>query len=302
MEAELTRAEASNPMDHSVEAVLPGVHSRLAAHTNEVAALKEGMIALLHEVNGMQEGMFSRIGELGRRLEERDEGLADHFQHLANRLRSSPNSPSSPAATNHPRLTNGEPVLLLTNSPANAADDGGDDSVDENPFNDPDTLPARHAMKFRHQTLTSVYNEWFGQGEFRGVPITSGLCGMEHKYGTKWRKHFKNRDKKHFSRMRSVMTAIQNKAKADGIPQTCVVDAWEETYQCECKSSIALMDRWLKRNNFAVAKKPRGKSANSGTTSDSSNLTKDSNSSNDGMPNTTDDPNDNDNKTEDVNE
>ena len=45
MQAELTRSEGHDPLNHSVEAVLPGVHSRLAAHTNELASLRDAMLA-----------------------------------------------------------------------------------------------------------------------------------------------------------------------------------------------------------------------------------------------------------------
>ena len=39
MEEELSQTEENNPLTHNLEAVLPGVHSRLAAQTNEVTAL-----------------------------------------------------------------------------------------------------------------------------------------------------------------------------------------------------------------------------------------------------------------------
>ena len=37
---ELEHSNDNNPIDHSLEAVLPGVHTRLAAQTNEITTMR----------------------------------------------------------------------------------------------------------------------------------------------------------------------------------------------------------------------------------------------------------------------
>ena len=47
----------------------------------------------------------------------------------------------------------------------------------------------RHPLKSRHEprSATAVYEEYYGQGSFVGMPIEGGLKGLEDKYKTKWR-------------------------------------------------------------------------------------------------------------------
>ena len=59
MEEELSTSQDHNPLDHSLEAVLPGVHERMASTQSEVASIKRKIDAI--DMNGLQNDLMDHF-------------------------------------------------------------------------------------------------------------------------------------------------------------------------------------------------------------------------------------------------
>jgi hypothetical protein len=120
-----------------------------------------------------------------------------------------------------------------------------------------------------HKAVQSMYNEYYGKGDFNVIPITGGLHAMEQKFEAKWRKHIKG-GSKFIGRMKAVMGAISRMATTDGGSVGGSIDKLELVFQAKdggnkCLSKLVNI---LKREGSIVAvtasRGPRGRGVGSG--------------------------------------
>jgi hypothetical protein len=83
-----------------------------------------------------------------------------------------------------------------------------------------------------HKSVQSIYNEYYGKGNFNVIPITGGLHAMEQKFGAKWRKHIKG-GFKFVGGIKAVMGAIARMATADGGSVSGSIDKLELVFQAK---------------------------------------------------------------------
>ena len=73
----------------------------------------------------------------------------------------------------------------------------------------------RHQLRHKHLSVRSIWDEYYGLGEFKGVPIDGGIIALEAKYKTAWRngKGTANRMSVAVGRSKMVVAAIQQPAR-----------------------------------------------------------------------------------------
>ena len=94
-----------------------------------------------------------------------------------------------------------------------------------------DIVVVGHEIKNRKpRGIRALYNEFFGIGDYKNVPVAGGLSGLESRFGKDWRDHFLPADNKFFLRMKMVAEAVNrykvqevNWTTDDAIEQ---FDAW----------------------------------------------------------------------------
>lgn len=97
-------------------------------------------------------------------------------------------------------------------------------------------------------SITQMYNEWFGLGEYSAPPhFPGGIDGLEAKKKNSWRAHWNGAQQKHFSRVKFIVRCVQKNIDATGgqpgIEATLKrFDAWF----VHCKSSISSLHSLLK--------------------------------------------------------
>ena len=90
MERALLESDANNPLDHSLEAVLPGVHSRMAMTQAEIMSASRKIDAVdskLERMESLHQGLAETMKMMIHRFEAREMALADHLSGIADGIR-----------------------------------------------------------------------------------------------------------------------------------------------------------------------------------------------------------------------
>ena len=86
-------------------------------------------------------------------------------------------------------------------------------------------------MKYKHLTLSSLYDEWFGGGEF-ATDHHGGIEGRNKEFGTKWRKHL---NQMQYSRAMRCVKAIQKYAEEQHMDDFDACVTLQTKYEaCKC--------------------------------------------------------------------
>ena len=153
---------AVSPMDYNVQAVLPGVNSRLNAlqHQND-------QLLRLAQQQHQQQLQFQKSVDDKMALMLEKIGLG--FVGAAASLRAgTSNDYERPSVR---RRIEEEHTRTTTNN-------DGDELNDV----------IGHPLVTKHYNLQSMYDEWFGLNKFEGKPIAGGIAALEKKFKTQWRK------------------------------------------------------------------------------------------------------------------
>ena len=260
MERQLLDSESNNPLDHSIEAILPGVHSRMATTQAEVASASRKIDALdsrLDRLENMQHTVMDSVQSMMLRFEAREEALADHLSGIVNGIRGNARSVRRKIRHSYEGEEEGEEKVECSEDLEEARNT---EELECDEFGIPVTVKSHH-IKFKHQSLFSMHDEWFGLHSSKNKPVEGGLDALETSFKSKWRKHFTPSEEKAFSRLKRIMKAIKEdsiRRKKDTIEVCC---EWNEVYEGECKKSLSKMEDWLKQTGFISTAAPRGKAA-----------------------------------------
>ena len=206
------------PLDAKLENVIPGLHQWHRANDASLRQLSES----IEDLKGrMQEDNQSTIDSIVESLKGT----------IANALTNAAGSFSPPPAQARP---SGQP----TEAPANA--------------------PLQFVMKQKHNTLSSLYQEWYGLGEYDDS--LGGVDGRNKNHGTSWRKHI---NRQHYSRTNRIVTAVDTEMERTGKDWAEVVETLEQTY-VEANKSLAKMVDKLKQSGLV----PVGRKRKAATQSD----------------------------------
>jgi hypothetical protein len=102
-------------------------------------------------------------------------------------------------------------------------------------------------FKFRldHRCLQSVYNEWYGLGEFDDGE--GGIAGRDQNLGRQWRKgkiHYKK-----YSRLKQVVESVDKLALGRGITPQVALDQLDPLFK-QAKGSLSVMVNLLEINGY----------------------------------------------------
>jgi hypothetical protein len=241
MRAELLGADS--PLDHNVESVLPGVHSRLSSMQNEISHVRGDVASNFGRITVAINDVKSLLGA-------RDTELAAHLLQLASRLCPQPGS-SPPIPTTRP------PTVVVGRLQEEGTEATGSTG-------DLMTMPRGHHLRPKHTTIYTMYHEWFGLEDFGEIPVSGGIDFCERQWKSKWRRHFNAAEKQHFSRFKAIIMGIEAKKERDGVDLEVALEEFDAIFGGpEVKKSTANMARWLKQdeNGYIAKKRKRGKAS-----------------------------------------
>ena len=227
-------AEVS-PLDASMDRVLPGVLQGLRANlqANQLVLanvngmrgeMRHGLQAIRRQIDGSRQRLGQALVDAGGAMQE-DAGDGDSDIDTAA-------LGDSNVAANETQQSTAARVsfsgLPASTANARARDDGA-------PFAGYGYVPKWDDMN----TVQSVYDQWYGMGLYKNVPIAGGLFQMEFKHKTKWRTEWtkKTKEAKKFSRMKKVME--EHKRLRD-------------TYSYSPAQAIAVMEAALKQRKGSL--------------------------------------------------
>jgi len=111
-------------------------------------------------------------------------------------------------------------------------------------------------MVERPPSVRALWDEYYGLGEFEGVPIPGGIIELEKLYKNKWRKHYKSGQA--ISRRKKIVKGLLSMADSK---ETAVVDVIEEVeavYRDEC-NGIAPFAKWFAEKGCVDTCRSRGR-------------------------------------------
>jgi hypothetical protein len=211
MRQSLTRLEATSPLDHNIEAVLPGVHTRLAT-----------METVMTEGFRVSEARFDNWEDKCVAREEVVKTMMSNSNSVAAKL-------VSLAASMTGNVGGGDGLSVFenynnshssnSNSRQQAAAAGA--SMSEDGLFE---KAKRFVMAPRHLSLETMYFEWHGLEDSKDKPIVGGFERCEELFKASYRKGLNHGDSKRLSRIKRIMGAIKKKATTDGVDVEKVVD------------------------------------------------------------------------------
>lgn len=226
-------------LDYKVESVLPGVHTRLNTLTSELSKYGDLLTNLQQQIIEKMEQILERraleamerlLREIGMRFLQGGEALSSGSQTRQGEL--------------FPPV---HPDDESNNNTRNRQAEGAPGTRSMPPV--PESC-KQYTLQARHRNLQSVWDEWHGIGEYLNRPIVGGIAKAEELWKSKWRRHFAAREKKLFTRLRSVVTAMLATSDWGDL---------EAAFIGPCKASLSKMDDYLKSEGVLQKKKPRGK-------------------------------------------
>ncbi|CAJ1964466.1 unnamed protein product [Cylindrotheca closterium] len=156
MRSQLGAAQA--PMDYNIQAALPGVHARMTSHEEATRQIAQQVSVL--------PGLVQRVNALPQ-LEDFEALIGRALMRAALAFKSPP------------PWDNPHPATNIFNVATNAATSTAN--------NEPRINRIHHRLISTHDNIRSIYDEWFGLGQFEEVPISGGIAECEKKFGAKWR-------------------------------------------------------------------------------------------------------------------
>ena len=253
MEEALKHGNDNNPLDHNVEAGLPGVHARMAATASEVAAVNAKIDTNFKKIEGRFDEMNNSVNCFMESVRATQDALSNHLIRLGEGLqghgqqvhRVSQQHNIFPVDDQHGDQQQQQQLLQPVDFPRD---------------NNGIPLAAKvHHLQFKHKTLHSLFNEWYGLEEYHAVPVPGGLDILEMDYKNKWRKHFSASENKAFSRLKRVIKGINNQIERTGMSPLDVLDGWQRMYESELKCSVLKLEEWLRTQRLITTAAPRGK-------------------------------------------
>ena len=229
MRTELTNESVVSPLNHNVEAVLPGLHQRWAQTHNLVSGLKSDVVSIKVDIKEQVQRM-----ELSNRSQK--EAMSDFLVQFGQSLRED----------------GGRQVTLLEERPSPMEEE--EDSQLRPPT-------SRYNIIHRHDSVSQMYQEWWGMGSYENKPIRGGFEAMEKLHKSRWRRHFNGGQVKHISRVKIVLQALNTLAEMEGNTLETALNEFDAAYQGQCKKYITKLEAFVKNKGWYQKKKSRGKSA-----------------------------------------
>jgi hypothetical protein len=133
--------------------------------------------------------------------------------------------------------------------------------MEEEEDSQPRPPTSRYNIIHRHDSVSQMYQEWWGMGSYENKPIRGGFEAMEKLHKSRWRRHFNGGQVKHISRVKIVLQALNTLAEMEGNTLETALNEFDAAYQGQCKKYITKLEAFVKNKGWYQKKKSRGKSA-----------------------------------------
>ena len=90
------------------------------------------------------------------------------------------------------------------------------------------------------QSVSSIYQEYYGEGSFKDIPIVGGLKGLEDKYGTKWRAG--GAFQKAFNRLQLVVKCVDSQIELGKAKEVVLLEMDDLFKERRCKTLQSFRD------------------------------------------------------------
>ena len=236
MKADLANSEC--PMDANLECVLPGVHERLASVHRDVGLVKSGLTGIQGDMHKMQQSLVDVPGSVANLLKQ---SLVAHREHQAACLRD--------LADHMVARTADQMEVSLAISPS------------QEPTSPPEPLGAyiddigqfaHVSPAIRHHSLRSLMDEWYGEGDYKDLPVMGGFASLEHNYKSKWRMHFSPSQKRQFNRQQHIVNGFLKASEDTSQDLEEIVNGYEVEWSGTIKKSPANMVKRLQGDGFVI--------------------------------------------------
>jgi uncharacterized protein YoxC len=245
---------AQSPMDYNLQAVLPGVHTRMNGIAGDVRQVSHDLERLSNHVFSIPTSaqQFAFFAEQLQRMQEHQQQMMQHACQSISEAMS--HAATGFFGTSLPRITC--PAVMENSRFGNSAVVGAASSPP--PTTETTATPNGfgHVLHL-HSTVRSMYNEWYGLGEFESVPVAGGIEALEKEHGRKWRRP-KTDDR--VTRQARICRKIRELVEVGDRRLDEVLDEWSEIYKKRnCNLKRLIQD--LQEKGILSKNRNRGQSA-----------------------------------------
>lgn len=221
-----------NPTDASLESVLPGVYERFASLSSK-----------MDSHHGIMARHMNAQDDLMQVLDGRTK-LFDGFRNQCNAMVARALEGYSGIATN------------ATSPPAQNPHTLGGDSTSS-----PTTPPSFQGMYLssRYTSLEEMWMEWYGLNRQFGKPIPGGFAKLEELHKAKWRGHFDPAQKRHFSKIKSIIGGLRKKMDETDANDSTVLAEYDQRFQKDFKKSVGRLLALLQEEGLVKTQKSQGR-------------------------------------------
>jgi Transcriptional activator of glycolytic enzymes len=245
-------AEEKSPLDACLETVLPGVHQWHLANNQAINRLGDKMDNMAESVGNAIQSLINQVSRSEQIRSEQEQRLAALLEIGSNVLR---NGGSASTGMSTATTYNDNTQMEFSNEQSTGSLDGSLSLQAVTVSEDEDDLERhkKYRMKPKHRSLTDLYAEWVGEGDF--ADEFGGIEGRNKRFGARWRKQLVPYI---YSRTERTVKGIRAFAVQEDIT---VYDACERMQEhfVKCKYSVANLVGYFTSVGLLTKKKPRGK-------------------------------------------
>ena len=249
----LDRMESRNPLDATLESVIPGMNDRFMSIegniNNKMGGLSDQVTSLSNQISDF----YGMVKSHQQDQEKKNDELAKAYIRMAAILQKKKKVKSSGDDDNGSDSEDFLPgnlnlnVSSTSNQTTIQDKTKGNKKVRNENYGD----AATFVPKTRYHSVRDIMDEWFGMGECENEPVRGGINACEERWNSKWRRHFSPAQKKHFGRIRRIVEEVQiiidteNKTREEAMKE--MEDDFERK---EVKKSISNMVEYIKRKKI----------------------------------------------------
>jgi hypothetical protein len=114
------------------------------------------------------------------------------------------------------------------------------------------------------QSVSSIHQEYYGEGRFKDIPVVGGLKGLEDKYGTKWR--VGGAFQKAFNRLQLIVKCVDSQIQSGKAKEVVLTEMDKLFDEKNCRTLQSFRNVLEKEELLPKMKQPKKKQRSTGTT------------------------------------
>ena len=243
-------ANQTDPLDASLEKVLPGVHQWHRINSGELSKLQDLLKESVGDLNMKYDVIHSTI--LASR-EETNRQLSAAFLQLSNYFLQHGNSVPGDGIRRLP--DSHQVVQVQVGATETFTQETGTANENDGDANDPADLHALFWMVPKHLVLLDLIHEWFGVGDY--YDCYGGVDGRNKTFKTRWKKKC-HINAMHYSRTERTVKAVEEYALRKHMNKFDAAVQLQDVYEINCKQSVTKFVLWAQEEGLITKSKSRG--------------------------------------------